>query len=318
MEEKEHLVPVLPQILDNLDPILENLDLLEPCFGKIAPHAHKLLPHLEQLTPHLDKLIVHLDAVLLFLDCEGWERVLPYLEPICRHLDAIAPHAPALVPYFDDIVQDLPLYTAHLDTVAPVLDNMVPRLGKLLGAASYAPSMLQNIALSSKVACKSLPATARLVPPCMEKRSEPKRLDGGSSSFVAAWIPKSPVFMVPSFEKRVLADNRVVVYFLVVLKDCSGKTIGSRLFRYSELRLLHKRIYRSLAISGAPLPDVVFPPKVLFNLHGKILEKRRTGLDLYLQFLAKEHSCLLQVEVYRCFVQSLFVQGILKDSRGCA
>ena len=315
VEEKQHLMPILPQLLDKLDPILGNLELIEPFFDRIAPHADKLLPHMEELVPHLDKLIVHLDAVLLFLECDGWEAVLPFLEPICRNIDALAPHAPALVPYFHDIVEHLPMYADHLDTVAPHLDKIVPHLDKLLGAAEYTPSKVQRMALSSHLVCKSLPTTAKIVPSWVAKKADsvvPRQSMKSSSTVDQPWIPANPAFSVPSFVKRVNADNKIIVYYCVMLKEVSGACYGSKYFRYSELRLLHKRIvHRFPSLKKGPTVNLSFPKKKVFHMGDGLLEKRRLGLETYLQGLARFHASLRHFDVYRCFIQSIYIQGLL-------
>lgn len=225
-------------MLENIDYMIPLVDVLVPHFDKIVPHGAKLFPHFKVLLPHAEAVAAHADALMPFLEMEGWEDALPYLEPLARNIDHLAPHAHILQDeaIFQKLRPKIPLMAEYLDNLIPVIDDLAPHLPEVLPYMDMVPAKVQQEYLKSKVACKALPRMLKgfLAIKRSEARRQPDKLLKRPMPHYP--MPQDIGFRVKYFEKRVVHKS-IVVFFRV-----SFTNDRCRYFRYSTLRLLHKRL----------------------------------------------------------------------------
>lgn len=154
---KEHMLPVLPEMMADLEVMLPIADLLLPVIPKIAPHIRDILPFTKELLPYTPQL-------LPILEVEGWYLVNPHLDKVVPHISKIAPHAkllakhmPAMLPYMDILI-------AHVDQLMEQFEETVPVLDKLIPLLPLLPAAEQAGLLNQKLAFAALPTVVGMVP----------------------------------------------------------------------------------------------------------------------------------------------------------
>jgi len=154
---KEHMLPVMPALMDDLEVMLPNMELMKPVLPKIAPYINDLLPYLKDMLPYTKEL-------LPIVEVDGWWLVNPHLDVVVPHLGKIAAHADVLAKAMPEMIPQINILVKHIDNMMEHFEETVPVLDKLVPLMPIMPMADKLGLLDQKLAFALLPTVIGFSP----------------------------------------------------------------------------------------------------------------------------------------------------------
>lgn len=148
---KEHMLPLMPQMMPDLELVLPHADAMRPHMAKIAPHAKNLMPYLAELAPHTPEIIGVVDVP------GAMEQLTPFMGDIVPLIDRVAPFTEAMLPHMPAMLPYLPILVKHMDAMVDELEGTVGVLDRLVPLLPLLPAADMAGMLSSPMGFKVLP-----------------------------------------------------------------------------------------------------------------------------------------------------------------